>query len=110
MPLSEKARVEVYIPDSPRPAYRRLLKSLEREFTHTFGGCTILRGVSGSYLSRKGLIIRDRINLIYTDTSLNVRDDFERFSKYGERLHLEARRALDEEAILIAMYGVYHVE
>jgi hypothetical protein len=110
LPLSEKARVEVYIPDSPRPAYRRLLKSLEREFTHTFGGCTILRGVNGSYLSRRGPIIRDRINLIYTDTSLNVRDDFERFSRYGEALHLEARRALEEEAVLVVMFGVFHVE
>ena len=110
MPLSEKARVEVYIPDSPRPAYRRLLKGLDREFTHTFGGCTILRGINGSYLSRKGLFVRDRINLIYTDTSFSIRDDLERFSRYAEALRLGVDRALDEEAVLVVTYTVYHVE
>jgi hypothetical protein len=108
LPLFEKARVEVYIPDSPRPAYRRLLKSLEREFTHTFGGCTILRAVNGSYLSRKGSLVRDRINLIYTDTPLSVREDFERFSRYGERLHFAAQNSLEEEAVLVVMFRVYH--
>ena len=51
MPLSEKARVEVYVPDLPSPAYQNLLDALEREFTYTFGGCTIGRGLHGSYLA-----------------------------------------------------------
>ena len=110
MPLSEKARLEVYIPDSPGPAYRELLEDLDREFTHTFGGCTVLRGIDGSYLSRKGLLVTDRINLIYTDAPLSIRDNLAQFSRYGEALRLAADRALEEETVLVAMYGVYHVE
>jgi hypothetical protein len=45
LPLSEKARIEVYLPDVPRPAYQDLLAALEQEFTYTFGGCTTLRGL-----------------------------------------------------------------
>lgn len=68
MPLSERARVEVYLPDLPRAIYQDLLAALTREFTYTFGGCTIIGGLDGSYLSQAGLHIQDRINLIYTDT------------------------------------------
>ena len=51
MPLSEKARVEVYLPDLPKASYQDLLDALDREFTFAFGGCTILRGLEGSYLA-----------------------------------------------------------
>ena len=37
MPLSEKARIEVYIPDLPLAAYYRLLEILEADFTYNFG-------------------------------------------------------------------------
>lgn len=49
LPLSEKARIEVYLPDLPARAYRELLDALNREFTYTFGGCSILQGLAGSY-------------------------------------------------------------
>ncbi len=74
MPLSEKARIEVYLPDSPRPAYQDLLAALEAEFSYTFGGCTTIRGLEGNYLSLAGAIVRDRINLVYTDTPFAFRD------------------------------------
>ena len=35
MPLSERARIEVYIPDLPKPAYQDLLEAFDREFTDT---------------------------------------------------------------------------
>ena len=110
MPLSEKARLEVYIPDSPKPKYREFLENLNRELTHTFGGCTILRGIDGSYLSRKGLLISDRINLIYTDAPISIRDNPGQFSRYGEALRLAVDQALEEEAVLVVMFAVYHVE
>jgi hypothetical protein len=100
----------VYLPDSPRPAYRQLLENLDLEFTHPFGGCTILRGLDGSYLSRKGWCISDRINLIYTDAALSFRDNPEKWSRYGEALHRDIHQALEEEAVLVVMFGVYHVE
>lgn len=80
MPLLEKARVEVYLPDLPRAAYQDLLGAPEREFTYAFGGCTIIRGLDGSYLSQAGLQIQDRINLIYTDTPYSFEENFETLS------------------------------
>lgn len=78
MPLSEKARIEVYLPDLPRPAYQNLLAALGQEFTYTFGGCTTVRGLEGNYLCKLGLQIRDRINLVYTDTPFAVEETFAR--------------------------------
>ena len=68
MPLSEKARIEVYIPALPQQTYQHLLDALAQEFTYTFGGSTIIRGLDGSYLSRLGVRMQDRVHLIYTDT------------------------------------------
>jgi hypothetical protein len=58
LPLSERARIEVYLPDLPKPVYQDLLDALEQEFSYTFGGATILRGLDRSYLSRRGWIIQ----------------------------------------------------
>lgn len=108
MPLSEKARVEIYLPDLPKPAYQDLLAALDREFTYTFGGCTIIRGLEGSYLSQAGLMLQDRIALIYTDTPYGFRENFETISKYGDKLRDAAYRALQEEAVLLVVLSVYH--
>ena len=110
MPLLEKARVEVYLPDLPRAAYRNLLSALSQEFTYTFGGCTIIRGLDGSYLSQAGLPIQDRINLIYTDTPYTFQENIETISMYADKLKVAAFAALEEEAILIAVSKVYHAE
>ncbi len=108
MPLSEKARVEVYIPDLPAPAYRELLERLEREFTFGFGGCTILRGLSGSYLSDLGVPIQDRITLIYTDLPNALSRDLPVLSTYADELREAAFVALNEEAVLVTVTQVYH--
>lgn len=108
MPLSEKARVEVYLPDLPKPAYQELLAALDREFTYTFGGCTIVRGLEGSYLSQAGSKLQDRITLIYTDTPYGFTENFEIISRYADKLKEAAFRALEEEAILIVVLAVYH--
>jgi len=42
MPLSEKLRIEVFLPDNPHPAYKALLTTFQEEFTTTFEGCTVL--------------------------------------------------------------------
>ena len=110
MPLSEKARIEVYLPDVSRPEYQDLLAELEQEFTYTFGGCTTIRGLEGNYLSRGGLVIRDRINLVYTDTPFSVEGNLEVVSRYADELRQAAFDALDEEAILIAVFPIYHSE
>ena len=108
MPLSEKARVEVYVPDMPSPAYQNLLEALEREFTYTFGGCTIVRGLHGSYLSEAGLPISDRVNLIYTDSSIRFEPNLAGLDRFTAKLRQAAFDALEEEAILVAAFKVYH--
>jgi hypothetical protein len=108
LPLSEKARIEVYLPELPRPAYLDLLDSLNREFTYAFGGCTIVRGLFGSYLARHGQVLEDRINLVVTDTQLIFTEDFEIISRYTDHLRQAAFVALDEEAVLIVAYPVFH--
>jgi hypothetical protein len=110
LPLSEKARIEVYLPDLPRAAYQDLLSALTQEFTYTFGGCTIIRGLDGSYLSQAGLPIQDRINLIYTDTPYTFTENFQIVSTYADKLKAAAFAALAEEAILVAVSPVYHAE
>lgn len=110
MPLSEKARVEVYLPDLPRAAYQDLLSALEQEFTYTFGGCTIVRGLDGSYLSQAGAQIQDRINLIYTDTPYAFEENFGVIAAYADTLREAAFAALEEETVLVAVAKVYHAE
>jgi hypothetical protein len=88
----------VYLPDVPRPEYQALLAALEEEFTYTFGGCTTVRGLEGNYLSRLGLRMRDRINLVYTDTPFAFEENFDLVSRYADELREAAFEALDEEA------------
>jgi hypothetical protein len=108
VPLSEKARIEVYLPELPKQAYQDLLNALDQEFTFTFGACTICRGLDGSYLSQAGLRLQDRINLIYTDTPYSFQENFEIISKYADKLREAAYKALEEEAILVVAQQVYH--
>jgi hypothetical protein len=54
LPLLERVRVEIYLPNLPQPRYRNLLQSFEQELTYAFGGCTIVSGLEGSYLSDAG--------------------------------------------------------
>ncbi len=108
MPLLERARVEVYVPDLPAPHYRNLLLSFEEEFTYAFGGCTIVRGLDGSYLSRAGAKTPDQINLIYTDLPVALSTNFESAARYAHELRQAALDALAEEAVLVALGQVYH--
>ena len=108
MPLSVKARVEVYLPDLPKPVYQKLLQIFAEEFTSAFGGCTIVRGLDGNYLSKFGQIIADRINLIYTDTPVDFQENFSAISNYTDELRKAAFEGLEEEAVLVAVWQVYH--
>src|SRR5262249_24427832 len=108
LPLSEKTRIEVYLPDVPKRAYQDLLDTLVREFTHTFGGCTILRGIEGRYLSQMGLVMADRINLVFTDVPILPEEDFALLSQYADYLRSTVAEGLEEEAVLIAAIKVYH--
>jgi hypothetical protein len=108
LPLLERVRVEVYLPDPSIAVYDNLLRSLEAEFTYAFGGCTILRGLEGCYLSRFGNRIHDRINLIYSDVPLALSIEFAVIAGYVREVKRVATEALAEEAVMVAVTQVYH--
>ena len=85
-----------------------MLGAFEQEFTYTFGGCTMVCGLEGNYLSRLGMRMRDRINLVYTDTPFAFEANSARLANYLDALRDAAFEALDEEAILVAVCSVYH--
>ena len=83
MPLLEKARIEVYLPDVPRkPAYRDLLVALQQEFTHSFGGCTLTGDLEGAYVFGSGQIERDHIRVLYTDADFAFSASFDLLGDY----------------------------
>jgi hypothetical protein len=98
----------VFLPDLPRQTYRDLLDSLEREFTYTFGGCTTIRAVDGSYLARSGAAVRDKINLVFCDTPFAIEEDVATLTRYAEELLAAAAVALDEETVLITVSRMLH--
>ncbi|MBI4483113.1 MAG: hypothetical protein HY652_09505 [Acidobacteria bacterium] len=100
----------MYIPDLPRQTYQKLLDALAQEFTYTFGGATIIRGLDGTYLSRLGLQMQDRVHLLYTDTPFAFEENFANISRYTDALREAAFEALEEEAILVVALKVYHAE
>ncbi len=110
MPLSAKARIEIYLPDLPSAAYQDLQEALIQEFTYAFGGCTLIRGLSGSYQSQLGLPVEDRVNLLYTDTPFTFTEGFDRLSGYVDIVRRATFEALAEEAILVVAFPVYHAE
>jgi hypothetical protein len=108
LPLLERVRVEVYIPDPSQIQYENLLISLEEEFTYAFGGCSIVRDLQGSYLSQMGMRVPDRINLIYSDIPLALSTRFDAVAIYVDKLKTAAIDALAEEEVLISVEQVYH--
>lgn len=108
MPLLERTRVEVYLPDLPSSEYQNLLRSFEEEFTYAFGGASVVRGLEGSYLSASGKRIPDRINLLYSDAPLALSTDFSSVAAYVRELRRAAMEGLSEETVLISVEQVYH--
>jgi len=108
LPLLELVRVEIYIPDPHVIEYDYLLRTLEREFTFAFGGCTVLRGLEGNYLARLGDRKPDQITLLYTDVTLALSTDFAAVARYAAELKRVATEALNEEVVLVSVNQVYH--
>ncbi len=108
MPLSVRTRVEIYLPDHASPIYKDLLRTFSEEFTSAFGGCTVVRGLDGNYLSKFGQVIYDRINSVFTDTPVDFQENLDSFSRYADNLRQAAFHALNEETVLVAVWPVYH--
>jgi hypothetical protein len=74
LPLLEKVRIELFIPDLPDPVYGRLLEELGDELSYVFGGCTVT-STQGKYRSTAGSILPDKINILFTDTPFSWEKD-----------------------------------
>lgn len=107
MPLSVRARVEIYLPDRPDAVYQDLLDTIVKEFTTSFGGCSVKRAVDGYYLSDGGQSIADRIIIVYSDTTFDFRENLDSLTEYADDLREYAFNALDEEEILVACWPVH---
>ena len=108
MPLSSRARIEVYLPDTTNPIYRHARRAFEREFLETFGGCTVIKDIKGLYANAEGGTDRDKIVLIYADTPFDFRKNRAILSQYTDELRDVAFRATNEESILIVVHEIYH--
>ena len=108
MPLSERARIEIYLPDLPVESYQNLLSVFQRELTYVFGGCSVLRDVEGGYLSFEGAHISDRVSILYADAPFEFEENFHVLSEYADELREAAFEALDEETVLVVTIKVYH--
>lgn len=108
MPLSARARIEIYLPDVSREVYRNARRAFERELLETFGGCTVIKGIKGLYLSADGTPDTDKIVLIYADTPFEFRKNRAALSKYTDELREVAYKTTDEESILIVVHEIYH--
>ena len=108
MPLSRRARIEVYLVVDNSAAYKLLLDAIQREFIGTFGGCTVIRGAKGLYLSNSGAVDADDIDLVYTDTPFDLDADFGGLSTYTDNLRAALLEATSEESILIVVHEIFH--
>ena len=106
MPLSKRARIEIYIPSGA--AYGRLQTVLERELIYTFGGCTVVPATKGSYLSADGTRETETINLIYADTPFDLDENLSAVERYADTLKAVNLEVTNEESILIAIHEIYH--
>ncbi|HEX3230143.1 MAG TPA: hypothetical protein VHQ95_14300 [Pyrinomonadaceae bacterium] len=108
MPLSEKVRIEIFIPDLPDPVYASILEELGNELTYAYGGCTVV-ATSGKYRSSEGLILPDKIQLLFSDTPFLWDRDRLMVELYAERIRTVVKRSLSrEEAIMVVAYPVFH--
>jgi hypothetical protein len=109
LPLSEKIRIEIFVPDLPNPIYSRILEEFGDELSYAFGGCTVTPS-SGKFSSASGLILPDKINILFTDTPFEWKKDRAVIEKYAEELQDVIQQSLrNEETILVAVHPIYHV-
>lgn len=110
MPLSGKVRIEIFIPDLPDPTYGSILDELGNELTFAYGGCTVV-ATSGKFRSTDGVILPDRVNLLFSDTPFLWERDRLVIEYHAERIRNAVRKALvQEESVRVATYPVYHAE
>jgi len=108
LPLSKRARIEIYIPERETSNYAVLESVFEQEFLHTFGGCTVIRNIKGMYLGSDDMTDVEPVSLVYSDTPFDFEENFDAIEQYTEELRAAALEASEEESILIVVHEIYH--
>jgi hypothetical protein len=108
LPLSRRARIEIYLPTRNKAAYKRLRRAFEYEFLNTFGGCTAILGIRGIFLSVDGSTDFDEIDLVYADTPFDLKENFSALSKYTDDLKAAVLEVTAEESVLVVVQEVHH--
>ena len=108
MPLSKRARIEIYIPEHETSNYAVLESVFEQEFLHTFGGCTVIRNIKGIYLGSDDKTDVEPVSLVYSDTPFDFEENFEAIEQYTDELRTAALEASEEESILVVVHAIYH--
>lgn len=108
MPLSKRARIEIYIPERGTSDYALLENAFEQEFLHTFGGCTVIRNIKGLYLGSDGKVDTEPISLVYSDTPFDFDEHFDDIAAYTDELRQAALESSEEESILIVVHELFH--
>ena len=108
MPLSKRARIEIYIPERETSDYALLENVFEQEFLHIFGGCTVIRNIKGMYLGSDKRTEVEPVSLVYSDTPFDFDEHFDEIAEYTDDLRQAALEASDEESILIVVHEIFH--
>ena len=108
MPLSKRARIEIYLPGTSNAANKRLQRAFEQEFIGTFGGCTVIGDIKGLYSASNNKVVADKINLVYADTPFDFDKNVKALSQYADQLKEAALAASSEESILVVVHEIYH--
>lgn len=108
MPLSKRARIEIYLPTKNEERYQRLRRACELEFLRMFGGCTVISGTRGLYLNSDGDEETDTIDVVYADTKLEMDEDKAKLSKYTDELKSAVLNATNEEDVLLVVHEIFH--
>ena len=106
LPLSKRARIEIYVPSGAR--FGRLRTLLECELSYAFGGCTVVGGIKGQYLAADGTRDTEPIDLIYADAPFDFEENLQVLSEYTDDLKRVALKTTSEESILIVVQETYH--
>ena len=108
MPLSEKVRIEIFIPDPPDVSYRVLRQEIASELSYASGGCTEI-SAKGKYCSPHGHMISDDIRILFSDAPIQFERDRVTLGEYVDWVRDAAQQSLEnEEEILISVYPVCH--
>jgi hypothetical protein len=109
LPLLKRARIEVYLPRANDAAYKLIRAAFEKEFLATFGGCTLIADLKGSYLNEGGGVDADVIDLLYVDAPFDLDGHREVVAKYAEALQEIVLKTTPEEAVLVVVHETLHV-